>query len=458
MFLRGKRTEAKVLSEDRHGDDKSVTSLSSTDEDSTAPGSADEDSKSEQSFSEDKILTTASGATEPRSMHFTSRVCDILDDKHLFSQFCTETLGLPSSDAQDGAGAMLPSHHLSSDAQVLALNARLQAAEAAGSTDQYVLKNLGYDPLHRLDLFCLPQEEKVVVRYLDKIRADGNGITEDEPWQSQLFIPRGTETSCFAVLRDSRLALYTCCLSSASQLRYVHAGTTTTAGVAGVAERNAGHTARIDAQAAACREWVDAFCAALRAKGERWNGQLCWDFMCTEEDAVRAFPLECNPRVHSQCAVFGAANGDQKRFGEVLVGAAEEDAVLVPGMTTDGEAETHFWGWWANEFFSQQDTSYLLRCLEALHAVLSGLCFLLGLVPECGAPVFRYAKASDDNATWYTSHFAFKDSDLDAEDPLPFLGRNLLQPLVLFWGVFVSGDEWTKYDFCIGKVVEKNGD
>merc|ERR1712194_76344 len=27
----------------------------------------------------------------------------------------------------------------------------------------------------------------------------------------------------------------------------------------------------------------------------------------------------------------------------------------------------HFWGWWANEFFSQQDTSYLLRCLEALN-------------------------------------------------------------------------------------------
>ena len=56
-----------------------------------------------------------------------------------------------------------------------------------------------------------------------------------------------------------------------------------------------------------------------------------------------------------------AANGNQWRFIGVLVGAEEEDTILAPGMTTDGEAETHFWGWWATKFFSQQDTSYLLR-------------------------------------------------------------------------------------------------
>ena len=239
----------------------------------------------------------------------------------------------------------------------------------------------------------------------------------------------------FVVLCDSRLALHTCCLSSASHLRYVHAGTTP-AGDAEAAERNAGHTTHIDAQTAVYREWVEAFCTALRAKGKRWNGQLCWDFMCTEEDAVRAFPLECNPRVHSQCAVFGAANGDQKRFGEVLVGAAEEDAVLVPGMTTDGEAETHFWGWWANEFFSQQDTSYLLRCLEAPHTLLNGLCFLLRLVPERAAAIFWCVNVSNDNSngnvTWYTRHFKFKDSNLNVKDPLPFLGCNWLQLMVLF--------------------------
>jgi len=139
------------------------------------------------------------------------------------------------------------------------------------------------------------------------------------------------------------------------------------------------------------------------------------------------------------------------------VGSAQGQ-VLVPSMTTDVESETHFWGWWANEFYSLQDTSYLLRMLEMVHAFLSGVFVLLGLSAKRGQPVFNYAKACDDNATWYTNHFSFRDSDFDAEDPLPFLGRNLMQPLVLFWGVLLSGNEWTKYDFCIGKVVEKNGD
>ena len=468
MFLRSKEEPTKLLSKAststlstqastiKDEDDMTVASTSSSDEDnrslpSTNLSTVELISQSSKN-SKRSNFNTSSDLRLPRNMHFKPSICDMMDDKHSFWAYCNEVLGLPSSDSNDCGGAMLPSHHLSSDSQVLALNKQLQKD---GRPDKYVLKNLGYDPLHRLDLFCLPASENTVKKYLDKIRADGNAITAQEPWQAQLFIEKGTEMSCFAVLRDSSLELYTCSLSSASQLRYVHAGTTS--GAALTSARNAGHTKLVDAQAAACRRWVDAFCAALRERGERLDGQLCWDFMCTHEENTRAFPLECNPRVHSQTAVFGAANGDQKKFGEVLMGSAQ-GKTLVPSMDTDPQAETHFWGWWANEFYSLQDTSYLLRMLEMLHLFLSSLCVMLGLLSEHSSPVFQYAKASDENATWYTSHFSFRDSDFDHEDPLPFFGRNLLQPLVLFWGVFLSGNEWTKYDFCIGKVVEKNGD
>jgi len=463
-------TPAKVVN-DEGEDDISVVSVSSTDDDSTSQHSTDDrnivtsekhldacEMGHECTGNDSTASTKCSGSdsssevNQSRNMHFTPSICDIMDDKHSFWEYCTDTLGLPSSNSENSDGNMLPSHRLFSDADVLALSQQLQDE---GTKDKYVLKNLGYDPLHRLDLFCLPADQATVKNYLEKIRTDGNGVSEQEPWQAQLFIEKGTEISCFAVLRDSSLELYTCCLSSASQLRYVHAGRESEDISAD--QRNAGHTPLIDAQAAACRRWVDAFCEALRAKGESLDGQLCWDFMCTDGDAVRAFPLECNPRVHSQCVVFGAANGDQKRFGEVLVGSARGQ-VLVPSMATDAESETHFWGWWANEFYSLQDTSYLLRMLEMVHSFLSSVLVLLGLSAKCGRPVFNYGKACDDNATWYTNHFSFRDSDFDAEDPLPFLGRNLMQPLVLFWGVLLSGNEWTKYDFCIGKVVEKNGD
>ena len=32
-----------------------------------------------------------------------------------------------------------------------------------------------------------------------------------------------------------------------------------------------------------------------------------------------AYPLECNPRIHSQACVFAAETGDQRKYGELLV-------------------------------------------------------------------------------------------------------------------------------------------
>ena len=79
--------------------------------------------------------------------------------------------------------------------------------------------------------------------------------------------------------------------------------------------------------------------------------------------------------------------------------------------------------------------------------MLSGICCLLSLTQEHGAPVFRYTKANDNNRTWYTCHFTFKDSNLDVKDPLPFLGCNLHHLLLLFWSIFMRRNEWTRYNF-----------
>lgn len=51
-----------------------------------------------------------------------------------------------------------------------------------------------------------------------------------------------------------------------------------------------------------------------------------------------------------------------------------------------------------------------------------------------------------------------READFDAEDPLPFLLRNHFQLPGLLWGTMVQGTPWKKLDFCIGKVVELNGD
>merc|ERR1711892_1117960 len=85
-----------------------------------------------------------------------------------------------------------------------------------------ILKNLNYDPIHRLDLFQLPTSEQNLEMYLKRVEVDGNAITESEPWQVQEFLAGGKEYSAMIVVRCNQLVTMTCSESSASQLNYVH--------------------------------------------------------------------------------------------------------------------------------------------------------------------------------------------------------------------------------------------
>lgn len=91
---------------------------------------------------------------------------DTMQDKHSFGEY-TQKLGLPS----------IETFKVTSDEEVLKVNEKLNNQES-----QYVLKNISFDPAHRLDLFKLPCNEKSLLKYLAKIRADGNPITKEEPW------------------------------------------------------------------------------------------------------------------------------------------------------------------------------------------------------------------------------------------------------------------------------------
>ena len=61
---------------------------------------------------------------------------------------------------------------------------------------KFILKNIDYDPVHRLDLFTLPAGEKEIENYLEKITKDGNPITEDHPWTIQRFIDGTMWSTC----------------------------------------------------------------------------------------------------------------------------------------------------------------------------------------------------------------------------------------------------------------------
>jgi len=207
-------------------------------------------------------------------LHFDLEMTEILDDKHKFCDYAKK-LGLKTPTT----------FCVTSDEEARKLNETLANNIFNGDKSIFVLKNIEYDPKHRLDLFKMPCNPKDLDAYLYKIREDGNAITPDAPWQVQQFIAGGQEYTCFAVCRDGKIRAITTSESSCSQLNYQH----------------------VDIPS--ITKWVEDF-----ANKTGITGQLCFDFMKDASSGIY-YPIECNPRVHSQCVTFL----DTPEFGEAVL-------------------------------------------------------------------------------------------------------------------------------------------
>lgn len=308
-----------------------------------------------------------------RVLHFDLDTCMQLDNKHEFCQL-----------VQDHGLTGLSSYNVPTEEAARQLNRELK--ETANGR-KFVLKNLEYDPVHRLDLFLLPCADEKLEAYLRKVAIDGNAIEPSQPWQLQQFI-NGKEYTSFAVLRDGQVRALTTAESSASQLNYDH----------------------VDIKD--ITEWMHQF-----AMKTRLTGQLCMDFIKDHKTGV-SYPIECNPRVHSQCVTFLA---EQTAFGDAVL-ADDFKKTLQPSPHTSMPV---FW---------------------AYNEVMKAL-------PDT---VFNYGKGGLFQVL--QRFFSEREADFDAEDPMPFLLRNHFQLPGLLLGTMIQGTPWKKLDFCIGKVVELNGD
>ena len=132
----------------------------------------------------------------------------------------------------------------------------------------YVLKQIAYNPVGRLDLPRLsrrtPQHNAALAHWLP--------ISAENPWILQEFIA-GREYCTHGTAINGRLQVHVCCESSAAQLNY----------------------AMVDKPA--IRDWVEQFVSALGV-----TGQLSFDFIETADGNVYA--IECNPRTHSAITTF----------------------------------------------------------------------------------------------------------------------------------------------------------
>ena len=183
-------------------------------------------------------------------LHGTPEVVARLDDKFEFSAMATQV------------GVSVPECHRITSPQ------QLRDFDFASRATPFILKNLAYDPVNRLDLTRLPATTE---QGLEDFLA-GKEISEANPWILQAYIA-GDEYCTHSTVRDGRVQVYCCCPSSAFQINYE----------------------MVDKPA--IRDWVTRFVAA-----HRLTGQVSFDFIEAPDGQVYA--IECNPRTHSAITMF----------------------------------------------------------------------------------------------------------------------------------------------------------
>lgn len=148
-----------------------------------------------------------------------------------------------------------------------------QAPESERHKFDFILKNIEYDPVHRLDCFRLPTTRQDLAVYLKRIAADGNAVEEKRPWTVQRFID-GVMWASMHVQLDGKMCLYTGTRSQASCFNWEH-------------EENE-----------QMKQWSQRFAAEFTFDGIFTN-----DFIVDKHDGV-AYAIECNPRLGSQVSLF----------------------------------------------------------------------------------------------------------------------------------------------------------
>ncbi|GGF50645.1 hypothetical protein GCM10011519_25760 [Marmoricola endophyticus] len=204
-------------------------------------------------------------------LHPDPETLEAVDDKARFAELA-HSLGL----------AVPETHRVSDPEEVVAFDF------AAHPGRRYVLKNLDYDPVNRLDLTPLPRPTAPETAAL----ARSKPISADHPWILQELV-EGREYCTHGTVRDGRLQVYTCCASSAFQLNYE----------------------TVDKPAV--RAWVERFC-----EGTGTTGQLSFDLIEQADGTVKG--IECNPRTHSAITLFA---GDARLAPAYL---EEREAAIEP--------------------------------------------------------------------------------------------------------------------------------
>ena len=149
-------------------------------------------------------------------------------------------------------------------------------------------------------------------------------------------------------------------------------------------------------------DWIKEFVSRMNL-----SGSLCFDFL---EDPVSGEMLciECNPRLHSAIVLM---NSRRKEAAAAINSAMQHIPVDV--IATPDPSQKHIY-WAYNEL----------------------------------AKLFH----GENPVTVLSTLLQGRDAVWDMEDPLPFFLLPHLQITSLLWDAFISGDNWSIVNYCLGQL------
>ncbi|KAH7349309.1 hypothetical protein B0T11DRAFT_312635 [Plectosphaerella cucumerina] len=327
---------------------------------------------------------------------------------------------------RDAVGQVVPESHLVTSARdmllILAGDGKVDTPRDNGI--RYVAKAVGLNDRSRGDMTLLPRETPEETRlFVSRIAA--MGISADDPWLLQEFIP-GKEYCTHALVVRGRVRAFVACPSAELLMHYV-----------ALPDNSPLALAMLDFT----RRQASSF-------GDGFTGHLSFDFIAREPEGgargpgdVRLYPIECNPRAHTAVVLFADTPGLVDEYlavledgkdgvdGESAMETEDSDDTSLAPLTPDHPKRYY---WVGHDLI----TLLLLPTLQLFLLQISPLVYARGLRD------FLVHLISWSDGTW------------DPLDPLPWWWLYHVYWPLQFWQSLVQGPAWSRVNVSTTKMFE----
>ncbi|KAF3005909.1 hypothetical protein E8E13_009629 [Curvularia kusanoi] len=294
------------------------------------------------------------------------------------------------------------SHRVTSPDEALSVLLR-NVGNAEDGNKKFIMKPIGVDDHARNAMMTLlpfesPSETKKYIHNLN--------VSKSNPFQLQQFI-KGNEYCTHALVIRGKVKAFCSCPSLELLMHYEP----------------------LPAYSALNQEMLAFTERVVADGGKTFTGHLSFDFLVEDEDNVKLYPIECNPRAHTAVVLFEKTPEMADAYLSALDYRKESDETEKPVFP---RTPTSSYYWVGHDLVS----FLILPFLDALFGVNGwGACF--------------------EGVRTFWAHFSnWKDGTLTVKDPWPFFVLYHVYWPLRFLECLYKGKEWSRINVSTTKMFE----